>query len=257
MLKTGHLASALKSTTIAYQGFHGNWSVGPVLEVRHSVVRESFVEWDIDHGSGPVRELDWKFTVQGPVSANSTNTRTQGDLGEGLADLDAVRVIHAGGTISSQDGSPYRIHHCRIMGGWQISMDLDEAPADAALTVVELLPSGEVDQEHQSGSSVEFGKWRASGLCSPSHVGGRWCRGLGQFVSSVGGRVAFGRRRRGCSRFVAFAFSWSPTSQMVECDAFGADGFDSSFGPAFDWKPLAGSPVGKPGRRNCLGDGPQ
>ena len=85
----------------------------------------------------------WKFIVRARV--RQSEYTDPGGLGEGLADLDAVRVIHAGGSISSQDGS-YRIHHCRIMGGWQISMDLDEAPADAALTVVELLPSGEADQ---------------------------------------------------------------------------------------------------------------
>ena len=39
---------------------------------------------------------------------------------------------------------------------------------------------------------------------------------------------------------------------MVECDAFGADGSDSSFGPTFGWKPLAGSPVGKPGGETVL-----
>ena len=109
------------------------------------------------------RSWEWARTgthleihCSGPVSINSEYT-DPGGLGEGLADLDAVRVIHPGASMSSHEGSPYRVHHCRIMGGWQISMDTHEVPSDVALTVVELLPSGEADQSLSPAQAWSLG----------------------------------------------------------------------------------------------------
>jgi hypothetical protein len=93
----------------------------------------------------------------GPMSLGSDLT-DPGGIGEGLADLDSVHVVQPGIAIPpSNGGSPYRIHHCRVLGEGLVSLDEEPPPPNKALTVVELLGRGEYARSHSPRQAWKMG----------------------------------------------------------------------------------------------------